>query len=136
MKKKRNKTYIEGYEFAIRYGEDNLTSEEEKEFGIFELFLENYNPMKTAKQVKDFDLGKIDAVEYMNEFNKELRLSQEDLSMVCFDGFCDESYRVNKLLESAENREEMEKLADKYSEGVSALIDFYRKIQIKEEYEI
>ena len=135
MKKKKNKSYIEGYDFAMRYGTNALTKKEEIFFqdgGDFAF----YNSKTKSKEVKFFDEGKIDAEEFMNSENKMLRKAIEELSFSCYDGYMEDDWKIRKLLKYAENYKEMKKLVEKFSEGVDALMDFYKKTIIKEEYDI
>lgn len=142
-KKNKTKSYKEGYDFAIKCCNDEYINEIEDmpkhEADLHEdIFVhwEKYNPYKKSqKQYRLFELGKKDAIDFMERQNELIGKFEEHQ---CFDNFCEESHNIDSFYEiiSEKDKKKARELMKKYNDGICALIDFYKELSSIEYFDL
>ena len=147
--KKRSEAFEDGYNFMYMIGRCNAKEINAyfKSFGLTKKEMENidedtwnkYDIGKSTKKVNDFNHGKDIARIEMVCFNSKLEDIQENYEQYkhCgFEGDYEAHLEMLDIVEYAENKKEMEKLIEKYYQGIKAMRRFFDEIEFKQGYEI
>lgn len=147
--KKKSQAFEDGYNFMYMIGRCDVKEINTyyKSFGLNKKERDQIDDGKwneydiggTPKQQEDFKKGKLTAIQEMLEFNKKIESVYELYTQYkhCqFEGDHEMWIDMNEMLEYTENKKELEKLLEKYYQGIKARDKFFSKLDFKPEYEI